>query len=214
MEEEIVTSLMVGARNYKPFNIVNHGTYATFNCNGGGGEETTCTKTDRAVVTFYKDINYGGDAVGLPEGSFTKSQMGAYCLEDNWVSSLKVLPGYKVTVYVDDNFGGSSKTHTSNVSYVGDDWNDKISSIKIEPKGVSGFSGIYKIKGHNGQYLDLDGNSSENNTHVVQFTDEGTEFINNGDLLNQVMAFIQYHRHQPKLAQWIILGKVDNHARF
>lgn len=176
-----------GRNSYQPYgwsgaatspltNIVNHGTYATFNCNGGGGEETTCTKTDRAVVTFYKDINYGGDAVGLPEGSFTKSQMGAYCLEDNWVSSLKVLPGYKVTVYVDDNFGGSSKTHTSNVSYVGDDWNDKISSIKIEPKGVSGFSGIYKIKGHNGQYLDLDGNSSENNTHVVQFTDEGTEF--------------------------------------
>jgi hypothetical protein len=36
-----------------------------------------------------------------------------------------------ITVYKDVNFGGASKTFYESVEYVGDDWNDKISSVKV-----------------------------------------------------------------------------------
>lgn len=151
-------------------NIVNHGNHATFTCGN------TCSVETSPLATFYYDSDYRGTAVGLPEGRFTRGQMAEYCLTENVISSIKVLPGYKVTIYSEDNFTGSSQSYTSNSNYVGNALNDKTSSIVIEALGVSGFSGVYKIKGRNsGKYMDMDGNSTNNTTKVVQWDDEGSE---------------------------------------
>lgn len=162
--------------------IVNYDTHATFNCgeggSGGGGTDPqpSCQTTDAPVAWFYQDSNYGGTEIALPEGSFNTSAMNSYCLPDNWLSSLKVLPGYKVICYVDDNFGGSSYTWTSSTTYVGADWNDKISSIKIVPNGQTGLGGLWKIRNKNSNlFWDCDGNSTAENAKVVQWTDEGEE---------------------------------------
>ncbi|MBO4370120.1 MAG: M6 family metalloprotease domain-containing protein, partial [Paludibacteraceae bacterium] len=157
--------------------ITDHSTYATVNSGGsGGGGGTTCTHDDAPVAWLYQDANYGGESNGLGEGNFKKSDLQSRCIADNWVSSIKVLPGYKVIAYVDDNFGGSSVTWTSNQDYVGADWNDKISSIKIVPNGTTGKSGLWKIKNRNsGKYWDCDGNKTADNTKVVQWADEGLE---------------------------------------
>ena len=128
------------------------------------------------VATFYQDANYGGYAVGLPEGSFTLSQLRSFGIQNDDISSLKVMPGFKVTLYYDDNFGGTSGVFTADANYVGNDWNDKASSIRIEPNGVSGMAGLYKVQNRNsGKFLDLNGNSTADNTAIVQWDDEGNE---------------------------------------
>ena len=68
----------------------------------------------------------------LSEGKYNLSQMGLYNLTDNDMSSLKVTPGFKVTIYEEDNFNGKSKSYTASESFVGEDWNDKMSSLKVE----------------------------------------------------------------------------------
>ncbi|MDY6439187.1 MAG: RICIN domain-containing protein [Prevotella sp.] len=133
-------------------------------------------QTDYGVATFYQDKDYGGYAITLPEGSFTQADMALYGLTAKDVSSLKVTEGYKVTLYTTEEFGGDSKTWTSSSSWVGDAWNDNACSIKIEPNGKSGLSGIWKIKNRNsGKFLDLTDNRLDNNTAVVQWDDEGLE---------------------------------------
>ena len=87
---------------------------------------------EASAVTLYTDEGYKGKAVTLSEGEYNLSRMGLYNLKDNDMSSLKVTPGFKVTIYEDDNFNGKSKSYTASESFVGEDWNDKMSSLKVE----------------------------------------------------------------------------------
>jgi len=85
------------------------------------------------VATVYKDCSYGGYAVGLNPGTYTLSQMNALGILNDDISSLKVTSGYKVTLYQDDNFGGSTLVLTADDDcLVNNGWNDMASSIKIE----------------------------------------------------------------------------------
>ena len=61
---------------------------------------------EASAVTLYTDADYKGKAVTLSEGTYNLSRMGLYNLKDNDMSSLKVTPGFKVTIYEDDNFNG------------------------------------------------------------------------------------------------------------
>jgi predicted alpha-1,6-mannanase (GH76 family) len=80
---------------------------------------------------FFKDYNYGGYTSALAPGSYTKTQLNAMGILDNDISSLTIPKGYTVTVYVNDNFSGSSTTFTTNSSFAGSAWNDRISSLII-----------------------------------------------------------------------------------
>ncbi|OQP61756.1 glycoside hydrolase [Niastella vici] len=91
----------------------------------GGGNTT-------GVATFYKDCSYGGYAVSLPVGTYTRTQMIASGISDDDISSLKVQSGYKVTLYWDDNFTGTTLVKTGDDDCLVDDgWNDKVTSIAI-----------------------------------------------------------------------------------
>ena len=132
--------------------------------------------TDNPVATFYSDIDYKGKAVDLPEGEFLLSSLQSYGITNDDISSLKVKSGFKVVVYENDGFGGKSKSYTASTANMGSEWNDQVSSIKIEPNGKSGLSGNFKIMNRNsGKYLDLDNNKTDNNTAIVQFDDEGVD---------------------------------------
>ena len=87
---------------------------------------------EASAVTLYTDEGYKGKAVTLSEGEYNLSRMGLYNLKDNDMSSLKVTPGFKVTIYEDDNFKGKSKSYIASESFVGEDWNDKMSSLTVE----------------------------------------------------------------------------------
>ena len=131
---------------------------------------------EASAVTLYTDKGYKGKAVTLSEGEYNLSRMGLYNLKDNDMSSLKVTPGFKVTIYEDDNFNGKSKSYTASESFVGEEWNDKMSSLKVEAYGKSGLSGDYKLQNRNsGKFLDLDNNTTDNNTAIVQYDDEGID---------------------------------------
>ena len=126
-----------------------------------------------SVVTVYSDMNYGGYAVGLPLGEHDMAALAAYGIINDDISSLKVPAGYKVTLYDNSGFGGESRTYTSDASYVGDDFNDRCTSIKVSTAGVSGKGGLYKLQNRNsGLYMDVNNNSTENNANVVVFADE------------------------------------------
>lgn len=128
---------------------------------------------EASAVTLYTDKGYKGKAVTLSEGTYNLSRMGLYNLKDNDMSSLKVTPGFKVTIYEDDNFNGKSKSYTASESFVGEEWNDKMSSLKVEAYGKSGLSGDYKLQNRNsGKFLDLDNNNTDNKTAIVQYDDE------------------------------------------
>lgn len=131
---------------------------------------------EASAVTLYTDKDYKGKAVTLSEGEYNLSRMGLYNLKDNDMSSLKVTPGFKVTIYEDDNFNGKSKSYIASESFVGEEWNDKMSSLKVEAYGKSGLSGDYKLQNRNsGKFLDLDNNNTDNNTAIVQYDDEGID---------------------------------------
>ncbi|MBP5318783.1 MAG: RICIN domain-containing protein, partial [Paludibacteraceae bacterium] len=94
----------------------------------------------------------------------------------NTISSLRLPKGFKATLYTGNNLGGTSASYGQDSPYVGDNMNDKTNSIRVEPDGVRGLDGTYKIVGRNsGQFWDMDGNGTGNGTHLVQWTDEGDE---------------------------------------
>lgn len=86
------------------------------------------------VATVYRDCNYAGGGVALPEGRYTLSQLQARGVLNDDVSSLRVNAGYQVTLYQNDNFGGASLTKTADTScLIADGFNDRASSVVVAP---------------------------------------------------------------------------------
>jgi len=84
------------------------------------------------AVSLFQDINYGGYGVYLPVGNYTLAQLQAFGARNDDITSLKVAPGYQVTLYADNNFSGASTVITSDVSLLDvTNWNDKVSSIRV-----------------------------------------------------------------------------------
>jgi hypothetical protein len=109
----------------------------------GGGNNPT------GPVTVYKDCSYGSTAVSLQPGSYTLSQLIALGVNNDEISSLKVQSGYKVTLYWDDNFGGTSLVKTADDDCLVDDgWNDKASSLVISTN-TSGTSVFIEAENYN-----------------------------------------------------------------
>ena len=84
------------------------------------------------AAQLFVDRDYGGASAALTEGSYNIEKLAARnSVGNDTVSSLLVASGYSVTVYTDRDFGGASKTFTTDTPYVGDDFNDKISSVRV-----------------------------------------------------------------------------------
>lgn len=94
--------------------------------------------TASGAAVAYKDCNYGGYAIGLNPGTYTRSQLIALGILDDDISSLKVTSGYKVTLYQDDNFTGSALVLTADDNCLVDNsWNDVTTSLKVESNASS-----------------------------------------------------------------------------
>ena len=84
-------------------------------------------------VTVYEHANFQGISKELLPGSYTAgSGIGGFGLPNDTLSSLKVDKGLKVTLYEHGDGTGRSKTFTSDAAWVGDDFNDITSNIKVE----------------------------------------------------------------------------------
>ena len=82
-------------------------------------------------AVFYMDINYGGNAVALSPGNYTRAEMISNGIPDDAISSFTVPAGYQVTVYWDDNFSGASLTRTASEPWIGNEWNDRVTSLIV-----------------------------------------------------------------------------------
>ena len=121
-----------GWKNDKIYNLVKPYLSGTVTSTGGSTTDDSDNNSTSGVATLYEHSNYGGWRVSLEEGSYDYKDILAKGIVNDQISSLRVSDGYKVTIYDDEGFKGKSKEFTSDASYVGDEMNDKTSSIKIE----------------------------------------------------------------------------------
>jgi hypothetical protein len=79
---------------------------------------------------LFADRDYGGEVTTLEEGIY-RLATGAGAAGSDVVSSLKVAPGYVVTVYSGNNCQGASATFTADTAYVGEAFHDVIASVQV-----------------------------------------------------------------------------------
>ena len=143
-----------GWKNDKIYNLVKPYLSGTVTSTGGSTTDDSDNNSTSGVATLYEHSNYGGRAVSLEEGSYDYKDILAKGIVNDQISSLRVSNGYKVTIYDDEGFKGTSKEFTSDASYVGDEMNDKTSSIKIEKinNQTSTTTSYNTVKLPNGKY--------------------------------------------------------------
>ena len=141
-----------GWKNDKIYNLVKPYLSGTVTSTGGSTTDDSDNNSTSGVATLYEHSNYGGWAVSLEEGSYDYKDILAKGIVNDQISSLRVSDGYKVTIYDDEGFKGKSKEFTSDASYVGDEMNDKTSSIKIEKWDGSSSVTYNTVKLSNGKY--------------------------------------------------------------
>ena len=84
-----------------------------------------------ALATIYEHASYGGRALRLTGvGDYDYATLGSHSFND-LTSSIKIESGYYLQAYTDAGFKGASAIFTGSSSYVGDGFNDKISSLKL-----------------------------------------------------------------------------------
>jgi hypothetical protein len=82
---------------------------------------------------FYKDINFRGDYFCAPRGASIREVPHG---SNDKVSSIRLFGGATVTVYRNNNFDGASSHFTNDMRDLRTvDWNDLISSIRIDARG-------------------------------------------------------------------------------
>ena len=143
-----------GWKNDKIYNLVKPYLSGTVTSTGGSTTDDSDNNSTSGVATLYEHSNYGGWAVSLEEGSYDYKDILAKGIVNDQISSLRVSDGYKVTIYDDEGFKGKLKEFTSDASYVGDEMNDKTSSIKIEKinNQTSTTTSYNTVKLPNGKY--------------------------------------------------------------
>ncbi len=84
-------------------------------------------------IKIFQDCSYGGYSASIGIGTYNVSQLLALGVKNDDISSIQVPSGYKVTLYADDNFAGSSVILTGDdACLVAKGFNDTASSIRVE----------------------------------------------------------------------------------
>ena len=118
------------------------------NTNNGGG------------VTVYRDCNYRGTSKTLTEGSYNAYQLG---IGNDKLSSFRISPGYRITIFENSNYSGNSASYNNDVSCLSSYWNDKTSSIRIDRIGNNyGYDNNY-----NNNYYNNNNNNNPDNAVII-----------------------------------------------
>ena len=87
--------------------------------------------SDIAVVVF-QHCDYTGYSLALTEGEYNLSDLTAHGIHNNDLSSLKLASGYQVIFYDQVNFEGASIIENADIDcFLKDNWNDRVSSLKV-----------------------------------------------------------------------------------
>ncbi len=93
-----------------------------------------------ARATIYEHGNYEGREQTLGVGSY---EMGELSIGNDTLSSVRVPDGLRVNLFEDAGFRGRSRSFTSDASWVGDDFNDVVSSVSVEMVVTLFENGVY-----------------------------------------------------------------------
>ncbi|PRX19651.1 hypothetical protein BX659_13815 [Orenia metallireducens] len=90
-------------------------------------------------VYLYQNSSYGGYYIRLTEN--TPAVSDQYIVDEDGyddhismndqISSILIVGDYQVQIFEDDNYGGTSQWISTSTPYLADDWNDRISSVKV-----------------------------------------------------------------------------------
>lgn len=81
-------------------------------------------------VKVYNGTAFGGTSELLGSGNYNYDQL-VKGIGNDTISSIRIAPGYKVTLFADANYSGASTVITGNVDNLGN-LNRQVSSLKIE----------------------------------------------------------------------------------
>lgn len=93
-----------------------------------GAAEAAPSSASLCRVTLYQHSNFGGTSQVLGIGS---TDMNGLSGGNDQVSSVKVSSGCTAYLYEHAGFQGRVLKITSDTSWVGDSWNDVVSSVKV-----------------------------------------------------------------------------------
>ena len=134
---------------------------------------STVSRAPNGVIA-YRDCPFTGLGTKVEVGEYNREAMERLGIFNNDVSSIRVPSRYTVTLYDGDNLDGESIVLTENDDCLTNnffsnnttDWNDKVSSIKVEANGVTGLSGVYTIKNRNsGLFMEVENESNGANVY-------------------------------------------------
>jgi hypothetical protein len=122
------------------------------------------------LATVYKDCNYAGTSIGLDVGDYNLTRLRSLGVQDDDISSIRIKQGYKVLLYQDDNFTGSSTVVNGDLSCFDATWNDRVTSIRILANGDTNLgNATYTLQNRNsGLYMDVWGNSTADGANISQ----------------------------------------------
>ena len=107
----------------------------------------------RDPVAVFRDCNYGGVwQAGFSIGRYARADLEFHGIEAKGISSLRVQPGYRVTLYDGENFDGASSVKTADDGCLSD-WNDRASSMVVE--AIAPTAVVYKDCNFTGAARDL-----------------------------------------------------------
>lgn len=85
------------------------------------------------IATLYVHCNYRGGSVQLPAGQYNRQALKDKSVGENTVSSIKIAPGYRATIFDGAQFNSDKVVITGDDDCLdNDDMNEKMSSIIIE----------------------------------------------------------------------------------
>ncbi len=145
-----------------------------------------------SAATVYEDRDYNGYSVNLKPGAYNMDTLNAMGVANDDVSSLKVSEGYRVIAYADINFSGATREFTGDSNWLGDDWNDEITSIIVE-----------EIKGQEElRTRKIDTDHIDNSSYMYDFIKEAmahSNFYARSDMKADSKMF-QFYLNRPKVS--------------
>ena len=134
-------------------------------------------------VVAQQHLNYAGYGARFSAGNYSAAQMVARGARDNDITSIVVPPDTLVTLFDGDNFTGASRTQTNNAGWIGGDWNDRVTSMRVISRDITDLGGTVTAEYPN--------SSSESEDKIVD-NNPGSKYLG----VNGAGGWVQYQTSQ------------------
>ena len=101
---------------------------------------------DQIAAVFYQKKDMEGYSISLPVGKFNQSELAVYGATAADLLSVKLMPGYKITLFTGPELDGFSEVFSSTSDYFGNEWFSLgVCSVMVEPNDEAGIEEISEV---------------------------------------------------------------------